>query len=150
MLIICYQDNSNATFQSCSNSPDRGCEFKTYSSAQAAVSTFTQKKNFLFSNWSRWNYWLLPENARKMSSVMRLVKLNMFYLLLCHILFGLECIWQDKRYFKYRILFKLVHTSGESRTIFLPERCSICQYCPKISAINEKCFFAYYTSGVKW
>jgi len=28
--------------------------------------------------------------------------------------------------------------SGESRTIFLPERSSICQYPPKISAINIK------------
>ena len=27
-------------------------------------------------------------------------------------------------------------TSGESRIIFLPERSSICQYPPKISAIN--------------
>ena len=29
-------------------------------------------------------------------------------------------------------------TSGESRIIFLPERSSICQYPPKISAINKK------------
>jgi len=32
----------------------------------------------------------------------------------------------------------LLITSGESRIIFLPERCSICQYRPKISAINVK------------
>jgi len=29
-------------------------------------------------------------------------------------------------------------SSGESRIIFLPERCSICQYPPEISAINAK------------
>jgi len=29
-------------------------------------------------------------------------------------------------------------TSGESRIIFLPERSGICQYPPKISAINIK------------
>jgi len=34
--------------------------------------------------------------------------------------------------------FDRVMTSGESRIIFLPERCSICQYRPKISAINVK------------
>ena len=32
----------------------------------------------------------------------------------------------------------LICTSGESRIIFLPERSSICQYPPKISAINIK------------
>jgi len=31
-----------------------------------------------------------------------------------------------------------ITTSGESRIIFLPERSSICQYPPKISAINIK------------
>jgi len=31
-----------------------------------------------------------------------------------------------------------VSISGESRIIFLPERSSICQYPPKISAINIK------------
>ena len=34
--------------------------------------------------------------------------------------------------------FRKVLFSGESRIIFLPERCSICQYRPKLSAINVK------------
>ena len=41
----------------------------------------------------------------------------------------------------YDILFciqQALHTSGESRIIFLPERSSICQYRPEISAIIVK------------
>jgi len=34
--------------------------------------------------------------------------------------------------------FGSVSGSGESRIVFLPERCSSCQYRPKISAINVK------------
>ena len=36
------------------------------------------------------------------------------------------------------LLRKRYTSSGESRIIFLPERSSICQYPPKISAINRK------------
>ena len=35
-------------------------------------------------------------------------------------------------------LNNLLTTSGESRIILLPERSSICQYRPKLSAINVK------------
>jgi len=38
----------------------------------------------------------------------------------------------------FQIINIYVISSGESRIIFLPERCSISQYRPKISAINVK------------
>ena len=39
---------------------------------------------------------------------------------------------------KIGLVLLSVKPSGESRIIFLPERSSICQYPPKISAINIK------------
>ena len=39
---------------------------------------------------------------------------------------------------RFRHTASSVQVSGESRIIFLPERSSICQYPPKISAINTK------------
>ena len=48
-----------------------------------------------------------------------------------------ENILQNKFYAYCYILLSGTR-SGESRIIFFPERCSICQYRPKLSAINVK------------
>ena len=52
-----------------------------------------------------------------------------FFALCVCLLSPFACVW-------YRFVWTLF--SGESRIIFLPERSSICQYPPKISAINKQ------------